>query len=93
MAVLQSQTLTTNTSTTAVTVSAKKEVFVQVFGTFGGGTLTVEMSHDGTNFTTVGTSGAFTAAGHCRVTLPVNAAIRGTLSGSAGASVTVIVSE
>jgi hypothetical protein len=80
---------TTNASGTATTLSAKPDVDrigISAFGTFGGGTITVEFAVDGTNYVPLET---FTAAGYkiVEVVTENGAKIRATLSGSTGANV------
>jgi hypothetical protein len=80
---------TTNASGTATTLSAKPEVNrfgVSAFGTFGGGTITVEFAVDGTNYVPVTT---FTAAGYKTIDVfsEAGSKLRATLSGSTGANV------
>jgi hypothetical protein len=80
---------TTNASGTATTLAAKPDVDrigISAFGTFGGGTITIEFAVDGTNYTPVTT---FTAVGYKVIdVVPENGSkIRATLSGATGANV------
>ncbi len=85
-------TLTTNTSTAAIDIGTEGEYFVRASGTFGGGTLTTEVS-DGTTFTTAGTNGVLTAAGWVRVFVPKNGQIRLTLTSATSPSISWSISE
>ena len=58
---------------------------LQAFGTFDTCSMTVEISHDGTDWTTYGTVTAITAAKTVDLDLPKNVFIRGVMA-SVGAS-------
>lgn len=84
-------TLSADGSTTAVRVyntrrSQGDKYTVHAVGTFGGGTLTIETSPDGTNYTSVGANGVFTAAGQVDLSLMSDAddplLIRATIASS-----------
>ena len=67
---------------------------IQVLGTFGGATCTIEGSNDGTNYAALsnsgGTSIALTSASIQQV-LQLSQLIRPNVSGGAGASITVVM--
>jgi hypothetical protein len=89
MAIALLSAQTTNGSGTATTLAAKPEVDrigISAFGTFGGGTITIEFAVDGTNYVAVTT---FTAAGYKVIdVVPENGSkIRASLSGATGANV------
>lgn len=66
---------------------------VQVVGTFGGATVTIEISNDGTNWVTAkdlfNVNTVFTATGYAELTLSA-AYIRPKITGGTGDSLTVI---
>ena len=66
-----------------------------VVGTFGTGTVTIETSPDGINFTSVGSNGVFTENGQADLSLMSDAGdpllIQATLSGSAGSDVDIFL--
>lgn len=80
-------TLTTNTSTEWLT-NHEGHVFVQAAGTWGSGTLTVEVRlEDGSTVQSI-QDGSFTSGPISKhVTVPRGIPIRLTLSGSSGASI------
>ena len=89
MAIALLSAQTTNGSGASTTLAAKPEVDrigISAFGTFGGGTITIEFAVDGTNYVAVTT---FTAAGYKVIdVVPENGSkIRASLSGATGANV------
>ena len=86
-------TLSTNTST-AWTSAHDGNVFIQAVGTFGGGTLTVEiMLPDGTTTQAV-EDGSWTAGLVSQtLSVPNEMPVRLTLSGSSGASIVTLVRQ
>jgi len=85
---------TTNGSGTAIVLSAKVDgnsFSLAVFGTFGGGTVTIEVSLDGTNYVVLD---SFTAAGFGTYTIFVDngSKIRATLAGATSPDITVLMS-
>ncbi len=83
-----------NGSGAAVTLNAKEggnKIGLSAFGTFGSGTITIELALDGTNYTAVTT---FTAAAYKMIEIVAEAGskIRATLSGATGPNVTVLMS-
>ncbi len=71
---------TTHTQTTLALLS--------VYGTFGGGTVTVQYSPDGgTTYVNFPTPVSITAAGSVQITLPAGVTLQATLAGAAGPSI------
>lgn len=93
MAVLSTGTISSNSSTTAVEVGTVGEYFVGVTGTFGDGTVTTELSENGTTWITIGSPAVFTAAGWAKFSAPKRAQVRLTLSGATSPSLTYFISE
>jgi len=85
---------TSNGSGSAVTLSAKidgNQIGIAVFGTFGGGTVTIEVALDGTNYVVMD---SFTAAAfrNYKIAVDNGSKIRATLAGSSGANVNALMS-
>lgn len=83
-----------NGSGTAVVLSGKVDgnsFSLAVFGTFGGGTVTIEVALDGTNYVVLD---SFTAAGFGTYTIFVDngSKIRATLAGATSPDITVLMS-
>lgn len=78
------------TGTAAVWEKSGVDLTVHVWGTFGGGTVTIEGSHDGTNYTAL-TGMSFTAAGIKTVTLPPQSYVRAVLTGATTPSINAVV--
>ena len=87
-------TMGTADTGTAFPIPYGANITVQVSGTFGGATVVLQGSNDGTNWDTlgavVGTNTSFTAAGTRRVAEDPGY-IRATTSGGTGTSVNVVV--
>lgn len=77
--------LNANENTIAVGAENIQEATIVAVGTFGGGTITVFVTVDGTNFVTSGLT--LTSAGKVQLTIPCKA-FRCTLTGATGPSVT-----
>lgn len=85
---------TSNGSGTAIVLSAKLDgngFGIAVYGTFGGGTVTIEVALDGTNYAPLDT---FTAAGfrNYRVYVDNGGKIRATLTGATGPNLNALMS-
>ncbi|MBK8189212.1 MAG: hypothetical protein AB7P76_11260 [Candidatus Melainabacteria bacterium] len=83
-----------NGSGTAVILSAKVDgnaFGIAVYGTFGGGTVTIEVALDGTNYAPLDT---FTAAGmrNYRIFVDNGSKIRATLAGATGPNINALMS-
>jgi len=83
-----------NGAGTAVVLAAKEgsnKIGLSAFGTFGGGTIAIEVALDGTTFTPVTT---FTVAGYKMIEIVVEAGskIRANLTGATGPNLTVQMS-
>lgn len=86
---LNAATLSADGSTNTVPWSGGRGTFAG-YGTFGGGTLSLEISYDqGTTWFAVGTDTDLTSDGHGNFDLPSGVLLRGTLSGATSPSLTV----
>jgi len=85
---------TSNGSGSPITLSAKVDgnrIGVAVFGTFGGGTVTLEVALDGTNYAPLDT---FTAAGfrNYRIAVDSGSKMRASLSGATSPNINALMS-
>ena len=93
MAVLQSGSITTNSSTAAVSLGVAGQYYAGVSGTFGSGTINVELSDNGgTTWIALGSPAIFTSAGWVAFQAPLNSQVRLTLTGATSPSITYFIS-
>ena len=81
LGVLNGNGSTTGLQLTGVHRNPTGSVNVRVTGTFDGGTVTVEVSYDNSNWSTVGDAGVFTDNGGCEVRALIGEYMRITGSG------------
>lgn len=94
MGIIAKGTLSADGSTTAVEVGTKKEYSVGLRGTFGSGSVVVEISVDGgSNYISTGSAGTLTAAGWVRVFPPTGSLVRLTLSGATAPTIAWTINE
>lgn len=86
--------VTANGATAAVTLpGVLKDFTVLAYGTWGGGTLTIEISHDNSNWVSAGSNSILTANGGTNIHLAAASPIyvRGNLAGSTGANLSAVI--
>lgn len=76
----------------AANVTEVREAVISVWGAFGGGTVTVQYSFDGTNWIDFATPFSKTAAGSLEVLLPPGATVRAVLTGATAPSINCRIS-